>query len=235
MSTDSILDPTVTLAGLTPDAVPDGYAARGLDHLSDGALVDLVAAAVARPKVAAADSFVLHAPLELLARAALLPLVEPAARERARQRLVWLGASYQAAGEEVADLDGRDLAGHASEDQLLARLDAALAAGELDDADRTVAALAATLAPAHLSRALADPVLPRLAAAAHGNILLFQLPRIAPRSRVAASACAGRGARAGPPPGLGADLARPTPRPRHGVDPERGPAPGTAGRRLRPG
>ncbi|HEY5155837.1 MAG TPA: hypothetical protein VIJ47_13940, partial [Acidimicrobiales bacterium] len=101
MPTDSTLDRVPTLAGLDPFAVADGYPARGLDQLSDGALTDLVAAAVARPKVAAAGSFVLHAPLELLARAALLPLVEPSARRLARQRIVWLGATYQAAGEEV--------------------------------------------------------------------------------------------------------------------------------------
>ncbi len=201
MSIDTALHPTASLAGLAPQEVPDGYRARGLDGLSDGALVELVAGAVVRPKQAAADSFVLHAPLELLARSALLPLVEPASRLRARQRLVWLGATYQAAGDEVADVEAADpdaspdaateVVGERSVPQLLARLDGAIAAGELDDADRAAAALAAALPPDQLSRILTDTVLPRLSAAAHGNILLFQLPRIAPRSRVVASSVRG--------------------------------------------
>ena len=207
-----MLDRSPTLAGLDPDAVPDAYQARGLDRLSDGALTDVVAAAVARPKVAAADSFVLHAPLELLARSALLPLVEPSSRPVARQRMVWLGATYQAAGEEVPSLatDGGAVPGHLDGDDptaLVTRLGAAIAAGELDDADRAAGVLAATRSPAQLSRDLTDTVLPRLSAAAHGNIALYQLPRIAPRSRVAATSVRGHRAGAGPPSRLVAHLA----------------------------
>ncbi|MBY0279788.1 hypothetical protein K2Z84_31010, partial [Candidatus Binatia bacterium] len=65
----------MTLANVEPNA--PGRADRprtGLpDHpsaSSDAQLCDEVAARVARPKQAPADSFVLHAPLELLARMA---------------------------------------------------------------------------------------------------------------------------------------------------------------------
>jgi len=150
---------------------------------SDARLCDEVAARVARPKRAAADSFVLHAPLELLARTALLPLVASEARDAARERIAALGRDYAAAGSEVNDpVVRRD----ADPVRAAADLVAALAAGELDDADAAAAVLAERLDTESLVRALADEVLPRLGAAAHGSIFLFQLPRIAPRSRGAA-------------------------------------------------
>ena len=49
----------------------DGYFAGGFADLSDTQLAEVIALAVSRPKVARASSFVLHAPLELLARAKL--------------------------------------------------------------------------------------------------------------------------------------------------------------------
>ncbi|HEY5153952.1 MAG TPA: hypothetical protein VIJ47_04400, partial [Acidimicrobiales bacterium] len=49
----------------------------------------------------------------------------------------------------------------------------------------------ATRSPARLRRDLTDAVLPRLSAAAHGTIALYQLPRVAPRSRVMASSVRG--------------------------------------------
>ena len=85
------------------DNLIDGYFAGGFADLSDARLSELIALVLSRPKVARASSFVLHAPLELLARTALLPMVEPPAREAARQRLLWLGAAYREAGAEVPD------------------------------------------------------------------------------------------------------------------------------------
>jgi hypothetical protein len=150
---------------------------------SDARLGDEVAARVARPKRAPADSFVLHAPLELLARMALLPLVRPDARGAARERLAALGTQYAAAGDEVGEPCDRayDRAEHAA-----AELVAAIAAGEEDDADAAAAWLAAHLDAESLVRALADDVVPRLAAAAHGSIFLYHLPRVAPRSAAVA-------------------------------------------------
>jgi hypothetical protein len=68
--------------------------------------LDLVAACAAVLDVPKADppsSFVLHAPLELLARALLLDRVAPAQREEARARLRWLVAEYEAAGASAPD------------------------------------------------------------------------------------------------------------------------------------
>jgi hypothetical protein len=63
------------------------------------------------PKQAPPNSFVLHAPLELLARAILLPRVPEPARDAARARLRWVADTYAAAGPStespvaLADLD----------------------------------------------------------------------------------------------------------------------------------
>ncbi len=163
------------------DDVHDAYCRRSLDQWSDRRLAAAVAEVVAVPKQAPADSFVLHAPLELLARVGLLPAVRPEAREGARQRLVWLAASYAAAGPPVdraAPVEGLEPA------EAAARLVPALAAGDLDDVDRYAEALGRRATPGELGRLLAEPVAASLAAAAHGSILLYLLPRVAPRGEL---------------------------------------------------
>ena len=73
------------------------------DLLTDAQLTDAVAAQLSPPKADGVTSFTLHAPLELLARTALLPLVEPGARDAARERLAGLGGAYVAAGDGVPE------------------------------------------------------------------------------------------------------------------------------------
>jgi len=149
---------------------------------SDADLVDGVAARLARPRDDAADSFVLHAPLELLARQALLSYVPEARRPQARERIERLGDTYDASGPAAAEPPRRTW-----DDARSAALDLtrAIDHGELDDADAAAAWLAAWSTPTELATALADTVVPRLSAAGHGSIFLYQLPRIAPRSLVA--------------------------------------------------
>src|SRR5262245_44263296 len=83
---------------LAPEAVDTEWAALGLDRLSDDELFTHAAEVIAVPRAAPATSFVLHAPLELLARRALLQYVAPGAREAARRRVAWIAASFAAAG-----------------------------------------------------------------------------------------------------------------------------------------
>ena len=59
------------------------------------------AAALSIPKAAPANSFVLHAPLELTARVQLLRFVPDAVRPAALQRIDTLAAQYVTAGEQV--------------------------------------------------------------------------------------------------------------------------------------
>jgi hypothetical protein len=141
---------------------------------SDAQLIRSAAEVIAVPKEAPADSFVLHAPLELLARAELLRHVHPEGRDRARQRIAWLASTYDAAGEPftaAGRYDGDTLARGAAD------LVAALQAGELDDVDRIAAWLGTNATAQDLRALLAEPVAASLAAAAHASILLYLLPR----------------------------------------------------------
>src|SRR5262245_54699798 len=172
---------TLTEQPIAIDEVPDQYVARGLDRLSDARLVAEVAAVLTTPRRDAADSFVLHAPLELVARAALLPYVDPARRERARLRLLALAAGFEAFGPPARE------PGTVSFDSLAtaaARLRDALGRGDLDDIDTAARWLGRRARPDELRRLLADEILPRLAAAAHAPIFPYHLPRVGPRGEL---------------------------------------------------
>ncbi|MHB8465761.1 MAG: hypothetical protein ACYDD7_13135, partial [Acidimicrobiales bacterium] len=132
------------------------------------------AAAIAVPRAAPANSFVLHAPLELLARAILLPHVAVSRRGDARDRLTDLVASYEASGDPVET--PKPLA--RSVEELAAALITAIAAGDLDDVDRYALALGESATPAQLRRLLGPAIVHSLAAAGHASILLHLLPRV---------------------------------------------------------
>ena len=75
------------LLGLDETELVDEYDRRGLGRVGDHRLVELAAEIVGVPRAevpAERFSFVLHAPLELMARSALLPYVDDAGRRRAR-------------------------------------------------------------------------------------------------------------------------------------------------------
>ncbi len=172
MSADTALHPADPLAGLDPDDIVDQWDRRGLADVSDAALVGLAARHLAIPRRDPADSFVLHAPLELLARSELLRHVPPHMRERARQRIGWVAATYDRAAPMVEPTVSPS--GPVS----VARLRDALTAGDLDEVDRVTSALAVTTTASELVTALADMVVDRLAAAAHGAIFLYHVPRL---------------------------------------------------------
>ena len=69
---------------------------------SAGAAIARATAALIVPKALPATSFVLHAPLELMARVQLLPLVSPTQRDAAIDRIDRLADEYQAAGDSVS-------------------------------------------------------------------------------------------------------------------------------------
>jgi hypothetical protein len=115
----------VDIAGFDPAAIHDHYARHHLDGLSDEALFELAAQVVSRPKKVAADSFRLHAPLELLARHALLGYVDPARRAEAREQIVWVAAAYARSEEPDDDDGGEDVGLAASRDAIVASLAAA--------------------------------------------------------------------------------------------------------------
>jgi hypothetical protein len=148
---------------------------------SDAQLIGRVAERIAVPRAAAANSFVLHAPLELLARSALLPYVEPAFREQARERISEIERSYTSF-EPATFPDRRrtfdrvdDAVGHLSD---------AIATHDLDAADAAADWLATHLTPVELAKALSDLIIGSLAAAAHAPIFLWLAPRVSPRWNV---------------------------------------------------
>lgn len=71
---------------------------------TDADLVASSAEVIDVPKAAPPDSFLLHAPLELLARAILLERAPEAARPLARDRIRWLAGKYVAAGPSLDPL-----------------------------------------------------------------------------------------------------------------------------------
>ncbi|HEY3724187.1 MAG TPA: hypothetical protein VGN59_12610 [Acidimicrobiia bacterium] len=148
---------------------------------SDLRLVGEVAEVLAVPREDPADSFVLHAPLELIARTALLPYVDAARRPAARDRITAVGTELEAFGPPVARPAADELESLPSATEQLV---AAVGRGELDDVDRVARWLGRSATPTQLRTLLARDVVPRLAAAAHAPIFLFELPRVAPRGEV---------------------------------------------------
>ena len=148
---------------------------------SDARLVADVSEVLAVPRHDPADSFVLHAPLELVARAALLPFVAPDQRDRARAQITAIAVEFEGFGPPVSPpaADGYD-----SVEAGAAHLLAAIDRGDLDDVDQSARWLGRAASAAELQTLLSSAVIPRLAAAAHAPIFLFELPRIAPRGEV---------------------------------------------------
>ena len=154
------------------------------DRLSDADLVARSAAQLRIPRAEPADSFVLHAPLELLARAALLPRVRAEGRAAARSRITDLANEFIATGPAVVNRPEPTGADFDSLDAAAADLVTAIDAGDLERADDAATWLGQTARPSDLRRLLAGDVLGRLSAAAHASILLYQLPRISPRDEI---------------------------------------------------
>ncbi len=151
------------------------------EWISDTELAASVGDVVAVPRVDPADSFVLHAPLELLARMALLPAVHPARRDEARDRIAEIAGRFKLFGEAVEAPRRVALGSPTDGVRSLAR---AIELGELDDVDALASWIGRTTPPAQLPGLLTDIVTPLLAAAGHAPIFLWLYPRVAPRREV---------------------------------------------------
>jgi hypothetical protein len=171
---------TPDLFGIDPAHAAEETNRRGLESLPDAELVDRAAEVIGRPKRDDGGSFVLHAPLELLARAALLARVSPGVRADARLRIVVLAATYERAGEPAPVARRADDAVATVE-----RLAAAIGEGDLDGAGELGARLGQDLDAGRLLATVGEVITPSLAAAAHGPIFLHHLQRVAARSPAA--------------------------------------------------
>jgi hypothetical protein len=160
----------------------DAWSKSTLSTCADTALIESAIDVIARPKRAAPSSFVLHAPLELLARARLLPLIDPSARDAARRRIAEVATRYAAAGQEVSQSVGI----FATNELALDALKHALNCANADAALASVEHLSTShVRPStnELRRAIVDWVLPQLGAAGHAPILLATLPLAAQKFR----------------------------------------------------
>ena len=163
------------LRALPPDIDVHGPEPSVIAALTDAQLVTAVGGAIAGPKVKG-SSFTLHAPMELLARATLLPLAPPNMRSAGRMRIAGIAALY-AEGDEV---DRPDVPSCPPE-EAKAKLLAALRDHDSDGADAALMALAPQVPAQDLCAELTDLIAASLGAAAHAPILLAALPEAAPR------------------------------------------------------
>ena len=151
---------------MTPPAHHSAAAARDTTSV-----VARAAEVIAVPKAAPANSFVLHAPLELMARVGLLRHLPDGHLDEGLARIEWLTDEYLAAGDPVDDpsplRDGDDVA----------RLLDALDAGDLDEVDRLAAGLLPAVSPYEANGLLGEATVTSLAAAGHAPIGFFLLGR----------------------------------------------------------
>lgn len=178
----------MTIDDLPIDRIPAEYERRGLDRLSDDELVAAVTAVVAEPREGPADSFTLHAPLELTARARLLARTgpDPGLRRLARFRIASIAARYQTSPPAVlAGIGPPPAAGSeagGSDADPVGELVAAVARGDLDGVDRAALASIAASSPDRAVDRLAPAIAQRTAAAAHGPIFLATLTEVPARA-----------------------------------------------------
>jgi hypothetical protein len=165
---------------------------------SDLRLVEEVADVLATPREDPADSFVLHAPLELMARTALLPFVAPEHRATARDQIVAIGTDFKAFGPPVAPPPADE---HDSLAAGVAGLVAAIESGDLPAVDTAARWVGQTASATELRELLSTDVVPRLSAAAHGPIFLTHLPRVAPRGELSGELLRGLARELGRAPG----------------------------------
>ncbi|MCX6521758.1 MAG: hypothetical protein NTZ21_13950 [Actinobacteria bacterium] len=140
-------------------------------------VMSAVADVIAVPRQEPADSFVLHAPLELLARTALLPTVRADRRETAMRRITEMVDEFEGFGDPVAP---PEVVSPESVVAAAAALVGAVDAGDLDGVDAYSTWIGDHVAAADLPALLADAVIPRLSAAGHAPIFLWLYPRVAP-------------------------------------------------------
>lgn len=149
----------------------DAWARCPLAAASDAILVHSVAAAISPPKVQISSSFLLHAPLELLARTWLLSRVARSRRDQARRRIAEIGARYATEGREI-ESEPKE---YSDSRTALSELEEALRAGDAEVLDRAVLFLAPRISFERFRATLADRILPLLGAAGHAPILLMML------------------------------------------------------------
>jgi hypothetical protein len=163
------------LGGINPKNLVDEYERRELDAVGDADLCQQAAAIVSRPPVKGGSSFTLHAPLELLARYGLLPLVDPRERSLARLQLVASAAAFESGttgGDPPAKIDA-----FPNPKDAKAEFTRVFEKGDANGLEAIVLQLAAQYGTASLVQLLTPLALPTLSGASHSHIGLWLLLR----------------------------------------------------------
>ena len=171
-------DPITSFAGLPLEIFDssssgDAWERCAFAAVPDDHLIESAIAAITPPKLARPSSFVLHAPLELMARSALLPLVRTNAQSQARRQIAALAVRYIHAGPSAETPQIR----HTEIETALPALVNSIREGDVACADSALLFLAPRLSIFALRKALIDEIAPLLGAAAHAPILLALLAR----------------------------------------------------------
>jgi hypothetical protein len=160
--------------GIPPERVAAVYRERRLGEVSDLELFRACVPLLAEPK-REATSFTLHAPLEVMARYRLLPLLAPADRDLARMQMLAIVAKYQACGENLPP-PAQTITFNTDEAE--AELRKAASEGDVERADAICTGLADEYGVKVLLRSIADLALETLTAATHTHIGLMHIARI---------------------------------------------------------
>src|ERR1700690_1889154 len=128
----------------------DAWARCSLATASDEILIGSVATSITCPKVRINSSFLLHAPLELLARAWLLQHLPPHKREDARRRIAEIAVRYASEGPEIESNPKE----YSAVEPALQELSAALRAGHADTVDGAFLFLLPRISAEHFRAAL---------------------------------------------------------------------------------
>ena len=179
------------LSGMPPDRVVESYHSHKLEALSEAELFRAAAHIVSKPKLEF-SSFRMHAPLEIMARYNLLPLVSTSDRDLARIQIVATASHYQA-GEEVRPPE-RILIARCSD--AAAQLRRAVQEGDVEHADALCLSLAGAGGLQELLDSITDLTLRTLTGAAHTHIGLMLMTRMSSEAGSAALGLARAGVRA---------------------------------------
>lgn len=149
---------------------------------TDDQLAEYVITTVAEPRQVDADSFLLHSPLEVLARHRLLAYVDHDRRDFARVRLLSVATQTETYGPPIDGLSAdtavspvtnpTETGPTSSNESLILRLATAVETGDLETVDNLSAILGHRLTTDEAAKALIDLIAPFTSAAGHAPIFL---------------------------------------------------------------
>lgn len=165
------------IRGIPPSDICKAYKDRNLARLSDAELFSNIVDILHYPRYKI-DSFILHAPLELISRFALLNFLPPNRRELARLQMIALGACYESKEGEVRSLSPPK--NITSPNQIFEILYKAVSEGDIDMADSAGAWIGEHIDAGIFAKQALNILLDYVGAAAHGPIFVALLTRVGP-------------------------------------------------------